>query len=188
MAKNRVAVTCNGKASFYAAIWEDIRRCAMDNGWAVALHGSLSSDIDIMAMPWTEEAIPFQSLVKCLSELFEDNMLSSQWVISYGEKPFRRIVATIPIYDDYYLDISTMSTPGITEAPSYHIGQIVWLVNYEGEAVPKKYLGFVYDGKIKLHLSDIEPLQFVANSLVYATREEAEKHIQSERRKANENN
>ena len=33
MAKDREAVTCNGRAAFFAAIWDDIRQCAMDNGW-----------------------------------------------------------------------------------------------------------------------------------------------------------
>lgn len=58
MAKNREAVTCNGRAAFYAAMWDDIRQCAMDCGWAVALHGSLASDMDIMAMPWVDGADP----------------------------------------------------------------------------------------------------------------------------------
>lgn len=38
MAKNRATVTCNGRVAFYACMWDDIRQCAMDNGWAVALH------------------------------------------------------------------------------------------------------------------------------------------------------
>lgn len=64
MAKNRLAVTCNGRAAFYACMWNDIRQCAMDNGWAVALHGSLNSDMDIMTMPWVEDVISFEELVK----------------------------------------------------------------------------------------------------------------------------
>ena len=35
MSKNRKAVTCNGRAAFYAAMWNDIRQYVMDNGWAV---------------------------------------------------------------------------------------------------------------------------------------------------------
>ena len=77
MAKSRQAVTCNGKAAFYAAMWNDIRQCAMDCGWAVALHGSLASDMDIMAMPWVPEAVPFEKMVEEIVKLFDGNALSS---------------------------------------------------------------------------------------------------------------
>lgn len=108
MAKDRYAVTCLGRPAFYACMWEDIRKCAMDNGWAVALHGSLSSDMDIMAMPWTENACLFNEFIQQVVDLFKDNDMSSQYCISYNSKPHKRIVATIPIYADFYLDISTI--------------------------------------------------------------------------------
>lgn len=107
MAKNREAVTCNGRAAFYAAMWDDIRQCAMDCGWAVALHGSLASDMDIMAMPWVEDAVCFPELIKRIRLLFTGNHMPGT-VISYHEKPHGRIVGTIPIWADFYLDISTM--------------------------------------------------------------------------------
>ena len=107
MAKNREAVTCNGRAAFYAAMWDDIRQCAMDCGWAVALHGSLASDMDIMAMPWVENAVSFGVLVKKIDKLFcGENTFEA--FITYNEKPHGRIVATIPIWADFYLDISAM--------------------------------------------------------------------------------
>lgn len=111
MAKNREAVTCNGRAAFYAAMWDDIRQCAMDNGWAVALHGSLSSDMDIMAMPWVEDAAPHTMLIKDIAELFTGNEMTAAWRIDYDSKPHGRAVATIPIWADFYLDISIMGPP-----------------------------------------------------------------------------
>lgn len=108
MAKSREAVTCNGKAAFYASMWNDIRQCAMDCGWAVALHASLASDMDIMAMPWVSEAVPFEHLVKEIVKLFDGNVLSAVSCVTYGEKPHGRTVATIPIWKDFYLDISSM--------------------------------------------------------------------------------
>lgn len=109
MAKDRYAVTCNGRTAFYACMYEDIRQCAMDCGWAVALHGSLASDMDIMAMPWVDNAVSFKEMVDRVSKLFKDNELSSQYVITYNEKPYNRVVATIPIFADFYLDISTIT-------------------------------------------------------------------------------
>lgn len=103
---DRKTVSLNGRATFYAATWGDIRSCAFKCGWAVALHGSLASDMDIMAMPWVEDAAPFEELVKRITELFTYDDYG--YTITYNEKPHGRIVATIPIWSDFYLDISTM--------------------------------------------------------------------------------
>ena len=108
MSKDRYAITCNGRSAFYACIWDDIRQCAMNCGWAVALHGSLNSDMDIMAMPWVEDSMSFEELIKQISELFTDNDNSENYFITYNEKPHNRIVATIPIFADFYLDISSI--------------------------------------------------------------------------------
>lgn len=110
MSKDRQAVTCNGRPAFFASMYEDIRYVAIQCGWAVALHGSLCSDMDIMAMPWTEEAIKFEELVDKISKLFDRNSLAENYTITYDEKPHNRVVATIPIWVDFYLDISTIDT------------------------------------------------------------------------------
>ena len=110
MSKDRQSITCNGRPAFFASIYEDIRYVAIHCGWAVALHGSLCSDMDIMAMPWTEEAIKFEELVDKISKLFDDNSLAENYTITYDEKPHNRVVATIPIWADFYLDISTIYT------------------------------------------------------------------------------
>lgn len=108
MSKDRMAVTCNGRPAFYASMYEDIREIAFDLGWAVALHGSLKNDMDIMAMPWVESAVKFEALVSAICGLFEDNELAFQYSVAYKSKPHGRVVATIPIWEDFYLDISTM--------------------------------------------------------------------------------
>jgi hypothetical protein len=108
VSKNREAVTCNGRPAFYACMLEDIRKCAMDNGWAVALHGSLSSDMDIIALPWVEKSVRFENLVAKISQLFDGNQCAENYFITYDEKPHNRVVATIPIFSDFYLDISTI--------------------------------------------------------------------------------
>ena len=44
MSKDRESVTTNGRAAFYACMWNDFRQAAMDCGWALGLHGSLASN------------------------------------------------------------------------------------------------------------------------------------------------
>ncbi|MEO1254632.1 MAG: hypothetical protein AAFY41_07085 [Bacteroidota bacterium] len=68
--KDREAVTTNGRAVFYASMWNDFRQAAMDHGWALGLHGSLANDMDIMAMPWTKNASHVSEMILSLRRCF----------------------------------------------------------------------------------------------------------------------
>lgn len=103
--KDREAVTCNGRAVFYAAMWNDFRQAAMDCGWALGLHGSLNSDMDIMAMPWVENATSADEMIECLQDCFGFSRLPDVQV-DKTTKPNNRVVYTIPIFADFYLDIN----------------------------------------------------------------------------------
>jgi hypothetical protein len=102
------SITCNGRAALYAALWEDIRYAAMDCGWAVALHGSLARDMDIIAMKWVEDCTDAQTMIDTIiSRCFEDNFLAKTFTkCSKDVKPHGRICYSIPIWGNHYLDIS----------------------------------------------------------------------------------
>lgn len=105
---DRQAITANGKAAYYATIWEDIRSVAIDCGWAVALHGSLARDLDIMAMPWEKDCTTADVLIDTIiSRCFTDNAIAQYAKkVDKISKPHGRICYAIPIWNDYYLDIS----------------------------------------------------------------------------------
>ncbi len=42
------------------------REVARTNGWAIGVHGSLSRDIDLIAVPWTDQACSTDALVEAL--------------------------------------------------------------------------------------------------------------------------
>lgn len=105
MSKNRKCISTHGKAVFYAAIYGDLREKAMECGWALGLHGSLNSDMDIMAMPWTEDATDADIMIANLYKCFEEDLWSMP-VKHIGEKPNGRVVYTISIWEDFYLDIN----------------------------------------------------------------------------------
>lgn len=107
--KSREHVVANGKAAFYASIWDDLRNAAMDNGWALGLHGSLSNDMDIMAMPWVEDAKPVDVMIKALSDCFTESPFKEQHLVAHNTKPHGRTVYTMSIWADLHLDISIMS-------------------------------------------------------------------------------
>lgn len=101
--KDRKSVTTNGRAVFYASMWNDLRQAAMDKGWALALHGSLASDMDIMAMPWVEGAASPIEMIEVLKECFDK---PDEIMVSKTDMPNNRIVFTLSIFADFYLDVN----------------------------------------------------------------------------------
>jgi hypothetical protein len=47
---------------------ERIRKVARDHGYAVAIHGSRKRDLDLIAVPWTDEASTAEELLNALNE------------------------------------------------------------------------------------------------------------------------
>ena len=110
MAKSREILSEYGKATFYAAIWEDLRNAALDCGWALGLHGSLANDMDIMAMPWVEDAKPVEEMIDAIINCFTDNPFNDISRKPYCNKPNGRVVYTIHIWKDWYLDINVIQS------------------------------------------------------------------------------
>ena len=51
----------------YAMLWPAIVEVADAHGYAVALHGSLDRDMDVLAAPWTEDAADVDTLVEAIA-------------------------------------------------------------------------------------------------------------------------
>ena len=107
----RHCIARNGRAVFYAILWDDLRQAAFKCGWALGLHGSLASDMDIMAMPWTENATTADEMIENLKRCLDDGN-NPLWDIRKDttSKPNKRVVYTLPIYADFYLDINIINT------------------------------------------------------------------------------
>lgn len=107
MSKDRQSVTCNGRAAFYASMWNDFRQAAMDCGWALGLHGSLNSDMDIMAMPWVEGATSAEYMIQhIIDTCFDDSRMLKILKPTKEQKPNGRVSYAVPIFSDFFLDIS----------------------------------------------------------------------------------
>ena len=46
----------------------DVRECARKFGYAIALHGSLARDVDLVAVPWVTEVKPADALVAAIMD------------------------------------------------------------------------------------------------------------------------
>ena len=83
-------------AIFWTFRWNDIREVAASCGWAVAIHGSMVHDLDLMAMPWVEEHTTADELAERISRIVVSENCYRPYVKSNpGDKPNGRIVYTI---------------------------------------------------------------------------------------------
>lgn len=108
MVKSVKHITLDGKASFYASILGDLKSQALKCGWALGLHGSLLSDMDLIAIAWTDEATTVEVMIESLLECFEGNIFNEVSRRPNHDKPHNRIVYTIHIFKDFYLDINVI--------------------------------------------------------------------------------
>lgn len=107
--KSREHVITNGRAVFYACLWEDFRNAALDCGWALGLHGSLANDMDIMAMAWVEDAKPIEEMISALENcLTKPDERIFKTKRDDTTKPNNRVVYTIHIFSDFYIDINVV--------------------------------------------------------------------------------
>lgn len=106
--KAKSEVRIEGKPAFYAVLFNSFKKAALDCGYALAVHGSMHSDLDLMAMPWSEEAKKPDELIKALDDcvgmtVWKDFKWKHKEVRAHG-----RICYTISIMGDWHLDISVM--------------------------------------------------------------------------------
>lgn len=106
MSKEKEEITTNGRAVFYSVLWPSFRQAAIDVGWSIALHGSMANDMDMMAMPWVENAKPVEDLVKAISDCIGETVWKDHHSKPFFGKPHGRVVYTFSINSDWYIDLS----------------------------------------------------------------------------------
>lgn len=81
--------------SFYASILPQIRKAARDLGYAVAVHGSMRRDLDLVAVPWIEKHANEQELCAAI-HLAACGLKQHNYDIR-GDKPLGRRCIMFPI-------------------------------------------------------------------------------------------
>lgn len=111
MSKEIKDINSNPKPMFYACVLEGLRRIAMECGYALAVHGSCSSDLDLVAVIWRSDYKPSDYLVNRFIEELSH--------YSFGDESFRQLTNperrfknqmhyTIPIIGDWYVDLTVI--------------------------------------------------------------------------------
>jgi hypothetical protein len=68
---------------------EHIREAAKEVGYAIAVHGSLERDLDLIAAPWTEAAVDAQALISHVASRI------GAIVVDVEKKPLGRVAASL---------------------------------------------------------------------------------------------
>jgi hypothetical protein len=98
-----------------------LSEAAREVGYALAIHGTLGRDMDVVAIPWTEEAVSAEALIMRLLSAMGHRGVSlshrrgSQDVpptVSGGDipdrKPHGRLAWSLHFESEMYIDISVM--------------------------------------------------------------------------------
>ena len=104
--KTKEEVNLNPKATFYAVLYPDFRRVAIECGYALAIHGSMARDMDLIAVAWTEDAQPVEVLVKAINDCLGDTVWKEHNLTTCGEKPHGKLCYTLSIMGDWFIDLS----------------------------------------------------------------------------------
>jgi len=91
---------------FYAAgLYPKLCKVAREHGYALAVHGSVGTDFDLIAVPWTDEAADPQNVVEAILQKFAFKDIPRQHEPS--SKPHGRIAYKLHMsFGDCALDIS----------------------------------------------------------------------------------
>jgi hypothetical protein len=100
-------------AIYYLKLWPIIQGVARVRGYAVAIHGSMERDFDIVAIPWVKEADEPESVIEAIriavNGFIDPPSDGGEWP---REKPHGRKAWSIKLGGGAYLDVSVM--PRIT--------------------------------------------------------------------------
>lgn len=106
--KDKSEVNIGGKAVFYAVLYEDFRKAALECGYALALHGSMVRDMDMIAVPWVVDAKPVDELVAKISDCIGDTVWKGRHLVLQETRPFGRMLYTMSIMGDWFIDLSVI--------------------------------------------------------------------------------
>ena len=99
MSKNATPAIREATGAFCLSILEAvlpaIREVARFNGYAVAVHGSLKRDIDLIAVPWTDQAIPPDELMQAIKGAISGVLGNCITIGEPGIKPHGRTAYTL---------------------------------------------------------------------------------------------
>lgn len=98
-------------APAYVMLYECLCDVAREHGYALAIHGSLQRDLDLVAIPWIDEASDPETLIEALRRRGQHWMFKgegSEKINGSTAKPHGRVAYSLPIMGERFVDVSIM--------------------------------------------------------------------------------
>jgi hypothetical protein len=96
-------------APWYVMAYTQLDRIAWRHGYCLALHGSMARDLDLVAIPWTEDADSPEKLLAAFRRFVIEKAQVKFVIGPPTSRPHGRQAYVIPVgYDGHYLDLSIM--------------------------------------------------------------------------------
>jgi hypothetical protein len=96
-------------APWYVMAYTKLDRIAWRYGYALALHGSMARDLDLVAVPWTDDADSPEKLIEAFVRFVVSKGAIEMRTPLPTKKPHGRLAYSISIgHEGHYLDVSIM--------------------------------------------------------------------------------
>jgi hypothetical protein len=96
-------------APIYACVYAGLAEIARAHGYALAIHGSLARDFDVIAIPWTEAAADPWDVVQAILAKYSLRLVEESEGVAHAMKPHGRMVYTLVFkFGDVFLDLGFM--------------------------------------------------------------------------------
>ena len=92
----------------YCTFFGMFKESAEKHGYCLAVHGSLTRDMDLILVPWTEDPDPVTAVLKDWEDIVGDVPREKPYT-SRKEKPHGRVAYTIPTGAGGYVDVSVIN-------------------------------------------------------------------------------
>lgn len=99
-------------APVYVGLYPILCEVTREHGYALAVHGTVSNDFDLVAVPWVDTAVDADTLIRKILERIDwarDTAYSADRLFEppfVEQKPLGRRSWCIPLYGEARLDIS----------------------------------------------------------------------------------
>lgn len=104
--KTKEEVRIEGKPVFYSVLYNSMKKAALELGYTLAMHGSMHSDMDLIAVAWVEDARPVEELAAAINDCIGNTVWKEHNLQDRKQKPHGRIAYSLSIGGDWYIDLS----------------------------------------------------------------------------------
>jgi len=96
----------------YTLLLQWLTDAANKCGYALGLHGSMSRDLDLIAVPWTEDAVSADQVISKLVDAAGGFISKDLLTVNPESRPHGRMAYSIQLGRGLYIDVSVMPRKG----------------------------------------------------------------------------